>query len=454
MATTQNRAKGSFVGEARPDDVQNIMQGWLAQTTNQGIIPVGTRITTKNWQQYRQFMPVGMIGFFEGRYFWKMPDDVEMDVGPTVIHSLSRSYVDASERYDNHAHVVHMPDGRMNIDNYVAGMPFPTPQQPDKGYKILANLWFPDQPYLQVMAPDTGLASLCTMDRFGNQACTRMAAVYRQLAYNNNPMASNIEPQAGGAWYTEWLMVEQPIDILQIGTGQERSRYSVDLTIFWQDNGRSADNYVYIPSLRRSVRFSGSARCTPLFGSDILHDDQRGGYNGGISLFNAEYDGERKILAITDLTNADGAWPSEFDQPLGWAKPSWGAWSLRDVYVIDVRRIASQHRGYCYGSRVMYVDKQFMHQLWEEIYDADLNLWKIVRIHLHPAETEPAGGVVPLDGSSIETYWDIRNGHLTHLFTAGRDGKTDGMTYNQKAPKEYDNISKYSTPGGLMQIMR
>jgi hypothetical protein len=430
------------------------MQNWLAQTEHQQTILPGTKITMQNWRRYEDFMPVGMIGFFEGRYFWKMPDDVEMDIGPTVVHPLSRSYVEESERHDNQVRVVHMPDGRMNIDNYVAGMPFPIPQQPDKGYKILANLWFPDQPYLQVVAPETGLASFCTMDRFGNQACTRMAAVYRQLAYNSNPMVPRIEPQAGGAWYTEWLMVERPIATLQLGAGEERSRYTVDLTIFWQDLTRTEDNYVYIPALRRSMRFSGSARCAPMFGSDILHDDQRGGYNGGISIFTAEYYGERKVLALTDLTNADGVWPTEFDQPLGWAKPSWGPWSLRDVYVIDVRRVASQRRDYCYGSRVMYVDAQFMHQLWEELYDTNLKLWKVARVHLHPAEMDSTESVVPLDGSSIETYWDIQNGHLTHLFTANRDGKTDGVTYNQKAPKEYDNITKYSTPGGLMQIMR
>jgi hypothetical protein len=102
----------------------------------------------------------------------------------------------------------------------------------------------------------------------------------------------------------------------------------------------------------------------------------------------------------------------------------------------------------------MYVDAQFMHQLWEELYDTNLKLWKVARVHLHPAEMDSTESVVPLDGSSIETYWDIQNGHLTHLFTANRDGKTDGVTYNQKAPKEYDNITKYSTPGGLMQIMR
>ena len=102
----------------------------------------------------------------------------------------------------------------------------------------------------------------------------------------------------------------------------------------------------------------------------------------------------------------------------------------------------------------MYVDAQFMHQLWEEIYDTKLKLWKIVCIHLHPAEMDPSQGVVPLDGALAESYWDIQHEHLTHLFTADGNGERDGVLDNERAPKLYDDIIKYSTPGGLMQILQ
>jgi hypothetical protein len=433
-----------FASVAEADEVQSSMREWIDSTKNQGTIPPGTKITTQNWQQYKQYMPVGMIDFFQGTYFWKMPQDVEMDVGPTVIHPLSRSYQDASEKFGSQTRVVHESDGTMNISNYVAGMPFPNPRPPDMGYKILANVWFPDEPYILVLSPKSGFGSFCTSDRFNNSSCTKTSVVYRQLAYNHHPGVARSEPAANGAWYTEWLMVEQP----------EQSRYTSDLTIFWQDLARTEDNYVFVPSLRRSLRLSASARCSPLLGSDMIHDDQRGGYNGGLHLFNAEYVGTRKILAITDLTDATGNYPTEYDGELGWAKPSWGPWSLRDVYVLDVRRVPSQRQGYCYGAKVMYVDKQFMHQVWEEIYDANLKLWKIVRIHLHSAEVDPGQGVVPLDGSLIESYWDVQNDHKSDVFTANPDGKTDGLTYNSRVPPEYNNIVRYSTPSGLMQILR
>src|SRR5260370_15257324 len=64
-----------------------------------GTIPAGTRITMENWQNYKEFMPDGMIALFKGRYYWKMPPDVEMEVGPTVIHPLPKTYLDATEKH-------------------------------------------------------------------------------------------------------------------------------------------------------------------------------------------------------------------------------------------------------------------------------------------------------------------------------------------------------------------
>jgi hypothetical protein len=32
-------------------------------------IPPGTQITMQNWNQYKQFMPDGMVALFQGNYF-------------------------------------------------------------------------------------------------------------------------------------------------------------------------------------------------------------------------------------------------------------------------------------------------------------------------------------------------------------------------------------------------
>src|SRR6266481_4705335 len=113
-------------------------------------IPPGTTITMQNWQQYRQFMPDGMVELFEGKYFWKMPADVQMEVGPTVIHPLPKGYVAATEKYSSQVKLVALPDGGLTVENYFGGEPFPNPDEPHKGWKILANLWFRYFPHLVV----------------------------------------------------------------------------------------------------------------------------------------------------------------------------------------------------------------------------------------------------------------------------------------------------------------
>jgi hypothetical protein len=58
---------------------------WIKMSAHEGDIPIGTTITMANWQQYQQFMPLGMIKLFEGRYGWKMPSDVQITVGPSHV---------------------------------------------------------------------------------------------------------------------------------------------------------------------------------------------------------------------------------------------------------------------------------------------------------------------------------------------------------------------------------
>ncbi|MGH7839035.1 MAG: hypothetical protein ACREQC_14580, partial [Candidatus Binataceae bacterium] len=60
----------------------------LAQ--NAPSLPIGTVITAQNWNQYKEFMPDGMIKLFAGEYSLKIPSDVQMEIGPTIIHPLPK----------------------------------------------------------------------------------------------------------------------------------------------------------------------------------------------------------------------------------------------------------------------------------------------------------------------------------------------------------------------------
>jgi hypothetical protein len=107
-----------------------------AETTNQRtgetnhaastIVP-GTVITMGNWQRYKAFMPDGMAALFEGKYFWKMPPDVRMEVGSTVIRPLPKNYTDATDKYAQGVRAVELSGGGVSLENYHGGIPFPSP---------------------------------------------------------------------------------------------------------------------------------------------------------------------------------------------------------------------------------------------------------------------------------------------------------------------------------------
>jgi len=186
------------------------MQNWVTATARQeGAVAPRTRVTMSNWQQYQQYMPLGMVELFRGTHYWKMPADVQIDVGPTVSYPLPRSYVDFTEKHSSQVRVTHLADGNNDIVNYMGGEPFPNPAEPDKGYKLLADLWFTYAPYLSVGGADNPLHS-CTQDRFGSIFCQVVEYVYRQVAYNTDPRVPSEDPRAGGLWFTEWLMWTRP----------------------------------------------------------------------------------------------------------------------------------------------------------------------------------------------------------------------------------------------------
>jgi hypothetical protein len=404
-------------------------------------IPVGTKITLANWQQYKTYMPEGMIALFSGQYALKMPGDVELDVGPRRRIVAPSTFRQASEEHNGQVRVVHLPDGRNDIANYVAGEPFPNPSGPDKGYQILADLWYTYSPHLAVGMPGRGVWNVRMLDRFGNVTSATWAFVYRQLAFNTDSDAPASNPLAADAFYTQWLMTEDP----------EQAKYTTDLDILPRNNQREESNYLFLPALRRSVRFSIGARCAPLLGTDWTHDDQKPGFNGGLASFDATYLRDMRMLALTDLTAAVADFPLQYDMPLAFARPSWGNWSQRDAWVIDIHRIPSESAGYCYSRRIEYVDKETTRGLWEDLYDSVNRLWKVTMNAYYPRRVPGTDGET-IYGRFAASTWDLQNQHATLGNSTDAGGRL--ITFNSEVPRRFDDIARYSTPSGLMQILR
>jgi hypothetical protein len=300
-------------------------------------------ITIQNWQNYREYMPDGMQMLFEGKYFWKMPPDVAMRLGPTELLPLPTNYLDATEQYSSQVKLVELGGGSLTLSGYAGGIPFPKPEEPHKGWKILANLWFRYLPHLTV---DTN-GVVCTVDSSNSISCKAGMKVYRQLSFNTDPGIARNIPGAEGKYFTQYEMVKEP----------EQERYTTVLTISYADLSRHEDVYVFIPSLRRYQPMSPMARCSADLGTDETPDDRRFGFNSNLTQIKADLIGEKKILSLVDYAIPAGRVPENYDMPLGWPEPSWGKWQLRDVFVVNITKLSDEAE-HCLGKRVVYVDKE------------------------------------------------------------------------------------------------
>lgn len=414
-----------------------------AETPEPPAIASGTVITKANWMQYKQFFSDGEVGLWEGKWFWKMPDDVQINVGATKVYPLPDPFIELTEKYGDQTQLVKLPNGRWQLKNYVAGMPFAIPSEPNRGLKILTNVYYRIQPHLVAGFEDSGTPlSLCNMDRFSDILCWKIDYDFRQMAYNWEPKVQRVEEDAGGAWLGEWVQIEEP----------EQYRYVADLVLLWQDNLRLEDNYLFIPALRRSLRLSDASHCARLFTfADLSHDDLKAGWNGGIADFDAGFVKQMKLLALTQLNNDYGKYPDNYDMPLGWAKPSWGTWELRNTWVIDVRPIPLIAPRYCYAKRTMYVDMSINVPLAEDLYDEKMNLSKVMVLSPEPGEV-PGFGMQTWAGGGIQQLWDLHNEHAVMAFTANEHGRN--VTIDSAVKPQYDNIHEFQSSAGIMQLMR
>ena len=419
------------------------MNQWITMTEHQKDVPVGTTINMSNWQQYQDVMPLGMIKLFQGQYGWKMPADVQITVGPSHVGgNLPKTWVEATEKYGPQTQAVQLPNGHYQLRNYYGGTPFPNPQNPYKGWKILANVFWAFVPALYVNSP-TNYGTVWAVDRFGDVAPSSLDVVYRWTSFITDAGFPRTETYAPGTWYTEWGMQETP----------EQARYTASLSLFYinQESNPYPDTYVFVPALRRSLRLSATSRCSPVFGFDWTYDDAKtNGFNGSTSVYTGDYLGDRKILTLAEFNTDGGVFPQGYDMPLGFPKPSWGKWELRPMAIDDVHRIPSESAGYCYSSRVMYVDKEFWDGDWVDLYDSNHKLWKSIAYFNDIGDVPGLGHT--WDGVA-SMAWDLQNTHMTVWSGFGNPEKRKPyLDFN--SPKEYFNGVKYGSPAGLMQILR
>jgi hypothetical protein len=293
-----------------------------------------------------------------------------------------------------------------------------------------------------------------TLDRYGNMTQTsEVRAVYSRLAYLREQEYPQTIPDGAPYYFARFEEQLAP----------EQGKYSAVLDLIPSDPTRFDELYEYVPTLRKSLRLSQEARCSPVFGSDYLIDDEGGGPPGLPQLFQIDYLGEKKILAL------EHAAPESFDAPgtptqlddhfyyhggegiIPFPKPAMGKWELRDSYVISLKRLPQFAKGYCYSERVMYVDKENYFEAGElDLYRVPGSLYKAQLLFLYLAGIPATGGDTAelLAGPNTGLLVDFQNRHLTV------SPYLRSCVNSECAKDGYLDMTRYASPEGLMKIVQ
>jgi hypothetical protein len=244
-------------------------------------------------------------------------------------------------------------------------------------------------------------------------------AVYSQLAHLSDVGFPQTVPNAGDYFLVKYLQQVTP----------EQGKYTTTLDITHLDVTQLDDIYSYLPLTRRPLRLSDSARCSPLVGTDFSWEEANEGRPSLPQKFSISYLGKRKILALVHVVPeafANCGTPTralpEYYYPAGasvasWAKPALGKWELRDVYVLEMKRLSAFDSGYCYGKRVLYIEAETYFPLATELY-RDGKLYKFLFEFLMPLRVPRTGVALGANGATLDSIVNFKDKHLTISGTA------------------------------------
>jgi hypothetical protein len=407
----------------------------LADASSTQTIPVGTSITLANWQQYKQFMPMSMVAAYSQSYGWKVGPGPEYTVviGPTESFKMPNGPSKATEKYAGQAQLKSVPDGTYTLVGYGSGVPFPRPSGPNIAYQIVYNVWTGFVPArLRYFDPSDQI------DRFKNHYVQMVDVMGWRLSHNSDEAYPENPPFGKGYLEGTRFFLMAP----------EQVKYTTQVALLPDDPLKVQEIYVFLPSLRRSLRLSSAARCSPILGSDFVQDDNSDGTWIQPPHFKMALLGEKKIMALM-RSNLDAFYNDKNWDKNGvaqWPTPVVGMWELRDEYIVDITPMPSLG-GYCYGHKVMFVDKETWNETWIDNYDAQGKYWKgeMIYIKPHPLNT---GEVYIYRGTNSEAMVDFQNTHAT------TSRPTDEPMFDKNCNGECAEPEVYSFPSGLSRIMR
>lgn len=274
------------------------------------------------------------------------------------------AYKAATEKFSSQVKL--SQDGRQ-LENYVAGAPFPTvdPNDPQAGTKWM---WNHEQKVVYTDNIGAGwnmelINSKGERERFFTSNFWRRMFWTGRLHLEPKPVVAH-DP---AIIYTEqWGPMNDPADLR--GAGILNLRYS--------DPDVADDSYLYLPELRKVRRLSMANRSDAFWGTDI-DIDSMWSFNSKLSYWTFKFLGERKLL---QAFHAGGYGQRDVwcGQPDGQSEMKSFFWcvphELRDVIIVE--GVPTGFQQYAFSKRIIYIDKESYMSSHNEGYDHGGQLWR------------------------------------------------------------------------------
>jgi hypothetical protein len=316
----------------------------------------GATIDKNNFEQYREFFPE----FFHEAFTsgWELVEPLKITIQETTSNPVPEPFMAATEK--NKGKYSIDAEGYIQGGEYkdIVGFPFPDIDPGDSEFAI-KFMWNFDYRYKL----DDMYSMFMNYEKRRGESTVVSTVESWQISFQSRMY---VDPKplyetSNGLRFVNFLRnVSPPVQ-----------KNFMTLLIRYIDQKASDATFLYLPSMRRTLRGEAGQRSTPINSSTQAPDDFEGGFAGRIPEFTYKYLGEKKMVGLAD---AKLGYKDMLDVKADMIPVESRGWEVKDVYVFE---ITPKNPKYPMSKKVIYIDKESHWPYYCAGWDRAGNLWKI-----------------------------------------------------------------------------
>jgi len=316
----------------------------------------GTTIDKNNYNQYKDFFP----DFFHEAFTtgWELVEPVKITIQEKTSNPVPAPFLEATAK--NKGKYSLDSEGYITGGEYkdIVGFPFPDPDPSDKDFAI-KFMWNFDYRYKL----DDMYGMFMNYEKRKGESTVVSTVESWQLSFQNR-MYLDPKPlyeTSNGLRSVNFLRnVSPPVQ-----------KNFMTLLIRYIDQKAQDATFLYLPSMRRTLRGEAGQRSTPIQSSTQAPDDFEGGFAGRIPEFTYKYLGEKKIIGLAD---AKLGYKDMLKVKADMIPVESKGWEVKDVYIFE---ITPKDPKYPMSKKVIYIDKESYWPYYCAGWDRAGALWKV-----------------------------------------------------------------------------